>query len=532
MSSIPPNRVLIFDTTLRDGEQAPGFSMNRQSKLRMASMLEDVGVDILEAGFPAASPDDATAVNAIAKTLHQTTICALARCQSNDIETAARALEGAHKSRIHVFISTSPLHREFKLGKSKEEIIEMAIKGITQARPHCGEVEFSAEDALRTEPDYLVEIFNAAIKAGATILNVPDTVGYTTPNEIFRLFNYLKQNIKNSDSVILSTHCHDDLGMATANSLSAVEAGARQIECALNGIGERAGNAALEEVIMALKVRKPYYDVYTETNSQKLTAASRLLTQITGQPIARNKAIVGENAFAHESGIHQHGMLKNRDTYEIMRPEDVGITQTRLVLGKHSGRAALQKRLNELGYDPDNTKMDDIFVRFKKLADKKREIHEEDLHALIMGNENQNIGPWAITHMRILSSYDASMQDSPNSASVEITLHHHNEGPKTYTAYGDGPVDAVFLAIEHICGTKFDVHNFQIKALSEGRDAQGEARLEIKSDHHIFGGYGINTDIVAAAAQAALTIVNNIENGKKRKASSIPASSRTERVIL
>lgn len=525
----PSDRVMIFDTTLRDGEQAPGFSMNRQAKLRMAQMLEEVGVDVLEAGFPAASPDDSDAVNDIAKTLKHTIICGLARCQTGDIMAAAKALEGAHKKRIHVFISTSPLHRQYKLGKDKAEIIDMAVKGITLARQYCDEVEFSAEDALRTEPEYLVEIFNAAIHAGATILNVPDTVGYTTPNEIYKLFSYLKNNININKNIILSTHCHDDLGLATANSLAAVEAGARQVECALNGIGERAGNAALEEIIMALKVRNPYYQVQTQANSQRLTAASRLLSQLTGQPVARNKAIVGENAFAHESGIHQHGMLKNRNTYEIMRPEDVGITQTKLVLGKHSGRAALQSKLSELGYQPSSEEMDDMFGRFKRLADKKKEIHEEDLHALALGFEEQNGGPWSITQMRTFSTYVHGLESEDENASVEITLHHVDGHERTQTAQGDGPVDAVFRAIEQASATELSLQDFQIQAISEGGDAQGETRIAVKYDNRIFSGYGISTDIVAAAAQAALAVVNAIEQYKIRNASS---DAPKERVVL
>ncbi|MDQ6648379.1 MAG: 2-isopropylmalate synthase, partial [Pseudomonadota bacterium] len=393
------DRVRIFDTTLRDGEQAPGFSMDRRAKLRMAQALEALGVDVLEAGFPQASPDDFAAVAEIARLLKTTTVCGLARCQNGDIDAAGRALEQARHSRIHVFLSTSPLHREHKLRMSKAQVLDTAVAAVERAMRLCHEVEFSAEDALRTEPEFLVEVFNAAVAAGATTLNAPDTVGYTTPSEIVELFEYLRRNVRGAKKVIFSSHCHDDLGMAVANSLAAVSAGARQVECTINGIGERAGNAALEEVVMALKVRAPHFGVDTRIDTRKLFPTSRLLTQITGQAVPRNKAIVGDNAFAHESGIHQHGMLRNRGTYEIMRPQDVGIAETRLVLGKHSGRAALRQRLETLGHTPDDAVMDAVFARFKTLADKKREIHDEDLEAIALGQDPDALGPWRLQQL-------------------------------------------------------------------------------------------------------------------------------------
>jgi len=376
------DHVRIFDTSLRDGEQAPGFSMNRHAKLRMAHALEALGVDILEAGFPQASPDDFAAVAEIAGALRETTVCALARCQDGDIDSAARALEPARHARIHLFLSTSPLHREHKLRMGKSQVLDTAVRAIERARGYCQEVEFSAEDALRTEPDFLVEVFSAAVEAGASTLNAPDTVGYITPEEIAGLFRHLRQHVVGAERVTFSSHCHDDLGMAVANSLAAVGAGARQVECTINGIGERAGNAALEEVVMALKVRAPYFGVSLGIRTPQLYPASRLLCELTGQAVPRNKAIVGANAFAHESGIHQHGMLKHRGTYEIMQPQDVGIAATTLVLGKHSGRAALRQRLRVLGYMPDDQGLDAMFARFKQLADAGGEVKDNDLQAL------------------------------------------------------------------------------------------------------------------------------------------------------
>jgi 2-isopropylmalate synthase len=380
-------RVRIFDTTLRDGEQAPGFSMDRRAKLRMAHALEALGVDIIEAGFPQASPDDFAAVAEIARTLKTPTIAALARCQPADIDSAGKALQGARHSRIHLFLSTSPLHREHKLGKSKQEVIDIAATAIQRARALAHEVEFSAEDALRTEPDYLAEIFSVAVEAGATVLNAPDTVGYVTPQEITEMFAYLRKHVRGADKVIFSAHCHDDLGMATANSLAAISAGARQVECTINGIGERAGNAALEEVVMALHTRRPLFKLDTGIVTERLFPTSRLLAEVTSQAVPRNKAIVGDNAFAHESGIHQHGMLKHRGTYEIMRPQDVG-AKTSLVLGKHSGRHALRQRLVELEYEVDEVTLDAVFESFKTLTDKQRSVTNDDLASLMDMHQN------------------------------------------------------------------------------------------------------------------------------------------------
>jgi 2-isopropylmalate synthase len=510
------DRVRIFDTTLRDGEQAPGFSMDRRAKLCMAQALEALGVDIIEAGFPAASLDDFAAVEEIARTLQTSTVCALARCQNGDIDTCGRALAPAKHSRIHLFLSTSPLHREHKLGMTKEQVLATAVASIERAKTLCHEVEFSAEDALRTEPEFLVDVFSAAIEAGATVLNAPDTVGYTTPSEIVELFTYLRQHVRNADKAIFSTHCHDDLGMAVANSLAAISAGARQVECTINGIGERAGNAALEEIVMALKVRAPHFGVDTRINTQKLYPTSRLLTQLTGQNVPRNKAVVGENAFAHESGIHQHGMLKHRGTYEIMRPEDVGIAATKLVLGKHSGRHALRQRLEVLGFTPDDAAMETIFARFKALADRKRELRDEDLEAIALDQDPDAIGPWRIVQLNTSSHLGGS-------ASATVKIRHENGREVGEAAIGDGPVDAVLRALERASGTDLQLTQFQVRAMSEGGDAQGQAQLIARHGDRDWHGHSVSTDIIEATAQAALAIVNRIERHTPSAAEGIDA---------
>ncbi|MEW9573357.1 2-isopropylmalate synthase [Rhodanobacter sp. Si-c] len=504
IGDVAAERVRIFDTTLRDGEQTPGFSMDRRAKLRMAQMLETLGVDVLEAGFPQASPDDFAAVAQIASTLRDATVCALARCQNGDIDSAGRALEQARRSRIHVFISTSPLHREHKLGMSRQQVLDAAVAAVERARGLCHEVEFSAEDAMRTEPEFLAEVFSAALAAGAGTLNAPDTVGYMTPAEIAERFTWLRANVKDAERVVFSSHCHNDLGLAVANSLAAVGAGARQVECTINGIGERAGNAALEEIVMALKVRGAYFGTDTRIDTRKLHPASRLLSQLTGQPVQRNKAIVGDNAFAHESGIHQHGMLKHRGTYEIMRPQDVGIAETKLVLGKHSGRAALRQRLQALGHVPDEAAMDDIFARFKALADKKREVHDEDLEALALGQDPEALGPWRLVQLNTSTHLGGS-------ASASVKLRHDDGREAGEAAIGDGPVDAVLRAIERATGSTLDVTEFQVRAVSEGGDAQGQAQLVARHAARDWRGHGVSTDIVEATAQAALAIVNRIE---------------------
>ncbi|HEX7326263.1 MAG TPA: 2-isopropylmalate synthase [Rhodanobacteraceae bacterium] len=507
-------RVRVFDTTLRDGEQTPGFSMDRRAKLRMAQMLEALGVDVLEAGFPQASPDDFAAVAQIAEALHDTTACALARCVPGDIDAAGRALAKARHARIHVFISTSPLHREFKLNMSRAQVLDAAVAAVERARNLCDEVEFSAEDAMRTEPDYLAEIFSAAAAAGATTLNAPDTVGYMLPGEIAERFEWLAAHVQRPAGVVFSSHCHNDLGLAVANSLASIGAGARQVECTINGIGERAGNAALEEIVMALKVRPGYFGVDSRLDTRKLYPASRLLCQLTGQNIQRNKAIVGDNAFAHEAGIHQHGMLKNRATYEIMRPQDVGISATKLVLGKHSGRAALRQHLEAMGHHPDEAALDGIFVRFKALADKKREVHDEDLEAIALGQDPDAEGPWKLLQLGTSTHLGG--------ASASVQLRHADGREVGEAALGDGPVDAVLRAIERATGSRLDVSEFQVRAVSEGGDAQGQAQLVARHAARNWHGHGVSTDIVEATAQAALAIINRIE---RQSAAAEPVTS-------
>jgi 2-isopropylmalate synthase len=379
-----PDRVLIFDTTLRDGEQSPGCSMTHPEKLRIAHALAELGVDVIEAGFPAASRGDWEAVDAIAHEVHGAIICGLARCNREDIELAAKALKGAARHRLHVFLATSAIHREHKLNMAREEILRTAVEGIRLARELCADVEFSPEDASRTELDFLAEVVEAAIQAGANTVNIPDTVGYAVPDEFSEVFRYLRKNVAGIDRIRLSVHCHDDLGMAVANSLTAVVAGARQVECTINGIGERAGNCSLEEVVMALKTRQAFFNVTTGIRTNRLYPSARLVSNITGMPIPRNKAIVGENAFAHEAGIHQHGMLKHHSTYEIMRPEDVGLACSELVLGKHSGRHAFRERLKALGFELDELELNRVFGEFKAFADDKKEVLDADIEALVM----------------------------------------------------------------------------------------------------------------------------------------------------
>ena len=501
-------RVLIFDTTLRDGEQAPGFSMSRAQKLRVAHALADLGVDIIEAGFPVASDGDFESVRAIGAEIRNTRICGLARAQIKDIDAVARALEAAAHPRIHIFLATSPLHRQHKLNMSKDEVVDTAVRAIRHARTLCDDVEFSAEDAIRTEPDYLAEVFSAAVDAGARTLNVPDTVGYTTPAEMRERIQYLRAHIRDVERAVLSVHCHDDLGMAVANSLAAISAGAGQAECTLIGIGERAGNAALEEIVMALRTRADYFNAHTAIRTERLLPTARLLANVVGVTLPRNKAIVGDNAFAHESGIHQHGVLKHRATYEIMRPEDVGCARSELVLGKHSGRHALRERLIALGYTLEDADLDELFVRFKTLCDRKKEVRDSDLEALAVGRDPDAAGPWHFTHLHAASHLGGS-------ASASIRLRHDDGRDVGGDAVGDGPVDAVLRAVGRAVGHELIIDSFQIRALSEGGDAQGQAALSITHEGRELRGQAISTDIIEAAALAALEIVNRIEHSSQ-----------------
>ena len=501
-----PRSIKIFDTTLRDGEQSPGASMNLAEKLEVAQALVELGVDIIEAGFPIASPGDFEAVREIAANIRGATICGLARCNDKDIDRAWEALKQATSPRIHVFLATSAIHREFKLRMTTEEIIQRAVASVKRAVSYCDDVEFSPEDAVRTEPDFLCEVVEKAIDAGATTVNIPDTVGYATPAHMHRVIKTLVDRVPNIDKATISMHCHNDLGLAVANSLAGIEAGAGQIECTVNGIGERAGNCALEEVVMAMRTRADHYNCTTNINTTRLVPTSRLLTAITGMQVQRNKAIVGRNAFAHESGIHQDGMLKEPTTYEIMRPEDVGLAKTDLVLGKHSGRAALADRARQLGYHLTGEQLQAVFEQFKELADKKKDIYDGDLVALV----RQHIGEveheeWHVEDFQV----SCGTADQPT---VKLTLRRGNETFTEELSDGDGPIDAAFLATEKITGMKLNCREFQVKSSTIGHDAQGEANLEVEYQGELYRGRGVSTDTVEATILALLNAVNRIAN--------------------
>ena len=500
-----PNRVVIFDTTLRDGEQSPGCSMTRPEKLRIARALAELGVDVIEAGFPAASRGDWEAVREIAREVRGPVIAGLARCNREDIDKAWSAIREAAQPRLHVFLATSAIHRQHKLNMAKEEIVHTAVQGVRYARSLCDDIEFSPEDASRTELEFLREVVEAAIEAGATTINIPDTVGYTVPGEFHEVFDYLKKNVKGAERVTFSVHCHDDLGMAVANSLAAVQAGARQVECTINGIGERAGNCSLEEIVMALRTRDGYFGLHTGIDTRRLFPTSRLLSSVTGMPIPRNKAVVGENAFAHESGIHQHGMLKHHSTYEIMRPEDVGLSRTHLVLGKHSGRAALRERIKDLGFELSDAELARVFEDFKALADKKKELFDGDIEALVLRAEFGASGPWHLESLHAVS-------DTSGGAMARVGLRHGDGRVVSQEAAGDGPVDAAFKAIEAATGVPVTLRKFEVRSVSIGEDAQGEAVVTVEHNERAYRGSSVTTDIVESGVRAFLEVVNRIES--------------------
>ncbi|MBA3685118.1 MAG: 2-isopropylmalate synthase [Planctomycetes bacterium] len=504
-----PNRVIVFDTTLRDGEQSPGASMNLGEKLEVARTLEALGVDVIEAGFPVASPDDFAAVKTIAEQSQRAIICGLARSLKGDIERAAEAVKPAgSRGRVHIFLATSAIHRQFKLNKVKEEIVKQARESVAYARTLCDDIEFSPEDASRTEPDFLAEVVQAVIDAGARTVNIPDTVGYAYPEDYANLISYLRKNVRGIDDVVISVHCHNDLGLAVANSLAAVRAGARQVECTINGIGERAGNCSLEEVVMAMRVRKDQFPgITTGIVSQHLYGASRLLQSITGLPLQRNKAIVGDNAFAHESGIHQHGMMKNPETYEIMTPKSVGVPDTNMVLGKHSGRAALGKRLEQLGLAVEDADLNKVFDAFKILADKKKEMYDGDLIALVEEVvRGTTASVWRLDYLHTAS---ASGESAGSGAMATATVRLVKDGKsKTDAATGDGPVHAVVAAINRICGVDGLVEDYRLRAVTKGGDAQGEVSIRASVRGVTIGGKGLSTDIVHASALAYLDALN------------------------
>lgn len=500
-------RILIFDTTLRDGEQSPGCSMNLAEKLEMAHAIAELGVDVMEAGFPIASPGDFEAVREIAKVVKGPVICGLARCSEADIDRAWEALQHAQRARIHVFLATSAIHREFKLRMTTDEIVARAVAGVERAKRYCDDIEFSPEDAARTEHDFLCRVVEAAIDAGATTVNIPDTVGYATPQQMGATIALLKNRVPNIDRAVISVHCHNDLGLAVANSLAGVENGAGQIESTINGIGERAGNCALEEVVMALRTRHDFYHCDTGVNTRRLVPASRLLSSITGMHVQRNKAIVGRNAFAHEAGIHQDGMLKERRTYEIMAPEDVGFLKTDLVLGKHSGRAALADRARVLGFELTGDQLQRVFDDFKRLCDKKKEVYDGDLIAIIEGRLSESPQEeWKLVAFEVASG-------SGRKPFARLTVRRGQQEVTEESSEGDGPIDAAFLVAERITGLKLNCKDFQVRSTSLGHDAQADVTLQIECEGKAFRGRGVSTDSVEATVKALLNAANRIALG-------------------
>ena len=505
------DKLIIFDTTLRDGEQSPGASMTRDEKVRIARALERMKVDVIEAGFPAASQGDFEAVQAVADNIKDSTVCGLARALDKDIDRAGEALKGANSSRIHTFIATSPIHMQNKLNMQPEQVIEYAVRAVKRARQYTDNVEFSPEDAGRSEEDFLCRILEAVIEAGATTLNIPDTVGYSMPQQFGATIANLMQRIPNAHKAIFSVHCHNDLGLAVANSLSAVMNGARQVECTINGLGERAGNASLEEVVMAVRTRQDFFPCFTTLDAREIVTCSKLVSSITGFPVQPNKAIVGANAFAHESGIHQDGVLKNRETYEIMRAEDVGWSTNRMVLGKHSGRNAFKTRMVELGVQfGSETELNDVFFRFKQLADKKHDIFDEDLQALIseQGFEAED------EHIKLLSLKVCSETGEIPNATVTIRV----DGKElTGSGQGGGSVDASLKAIESLLNTESTLALYSVNNITTGTDAQGEVTVRLEKAGRIVNGSGADTDIVIASAKAYINAVNKLQSVDQRR---------------
>ncbi len=511
--------ITIFDTTLRDGEQAPGCSMDTDEKMQVAQALVELGVDVIEAGYPIASPGDFDAVQRIARRFGTlSTICSLARCRKEDIDSAWGALQDSQKVRVHLFLATSPIHREFKLKMAEDEIVRRAVESVKYCadlmsqRPDIKvpDIEFSPEDAARTELDFLCQVVEKAIDAGATTINIPDTVGYATPTHYFKVISHLKKHVPNIAKCVISTHCHDDLGMAVANSLAGVEAGARQVECTINGLGERAGNAALEEIVMALKTRGDYYGVESKIQTTRLCHTSRLVSKMTGMTVQRNKAIVGQNAFAHEAGIHQHGMLQSRSTYEIMRPEDVGYLGESLVLGKHSGRHAFRDRVSKLGYTVDEATFEKVYQGCTVLADKKKSIYDADLIAIIENQSTHVPETWTLVSFHVFGG-------TGTIPTATIELQQVNGGAEPVVlrdaATGDGPIDAVFRALERLTGLSAVLTQYEVKGVSGGQDAQGEVLVEIEYESKMYHGMGLSTDIIEASARAYLQALNKARGG-------------------
>jgi 2-isopropylmalate synthase len=504
------SRVLIFDTTLRDGEQSPGATMTHEEKLEIAAMLDEMGVDIIEAGFPIASEGDFAAVSEIARLAKNSTICGLARANFKDIDRCWEAVKHAKSPRIHTFIGTSPLHRAIP-NLDMDQMAERIHDTVTHARNLCDNVQWSPMDATRTEHDYLCRVVEIAIKAGATTINIPDTVGYTYPRESAKIIEMLLNRVPGADKIIFATHCHNDLGMATANSLAAVEAGARQIECTINGLGERAGNTALEEVVMAMKVRNDILPFRTGIDTTKIINISRKVATVSGFPVQFNKAIVGKNAFAHESGIHQDGMLKNAETFEIMRPADVGLADTSLVMGKHSGRAALRAKLRDLGYELADNQLNDVFVRFKALADRKKEVYDDDLIALVSDQETSAVhDTLQVKRLRVVCG-----TEGPQEAELTLTIDGVDH---SVDATGDGPVDAAFNAVKMLYPHKARLQLYQVQAVTEGTDAQATVSVRIEEEGRIATGQSADTDTVVASVKAYVNALNRLITRRQKTA--------------
>jgi 2-isopropylmalate synthase len=504
------DRIYIFDTTLRDGEQSPGASMTLEEKLQVAEILDEMGVDIIEAGFPIASNGDFEAVREIGKVVKTAVVCGLARAAMADIDRAGEALRDARHPRIHTFIGTSPLHRQYQLGMTADQVYEAVVASVTRARTYTDNVEWSPMDATRTEPDFLKRVVEAAIKAGATTINIPDTVGYSTPDEFYQIIKMLREEVPGGDTVIFSTHCHNDLGLAVANSLAGAMAGARQIECTINGLGERAGNAALEEVVMAINTRNDVLPFWTGVDSRMITRASKLVSAVSAFPVQYNKAIVGKNAFAHESGIHQDGVLKNAQTYEIMTPESVGLTESSLVLGKHSGRHAFREKLRGMGYELGDNAFQAAFQAMKDLADKKKHVYDDDIEAIVnqgVATENDRI--------KVLSLTVIAGTGGPQKATITLDVDGQH---KTAESTGDGPVDATFKAIRSLVPHNARLALYQVKAVTEGTDAQAEVNVRLEEEGKTVTGRGADTDTLVASARAYVSALNNLMTRREKNA--------------
>lgn len=496
-------KIYLFDTTLRDGEQSPGVNLNTQEKVEIALQLEKLGIDRIEAGFPAASAGDLKSVGAVAKAVKNATVIGLSRSRQQDIDAAKEALKAAEDPCLHLFLATSPIHRKHKLRMDKQQVLETAEAAIKYAKKHFSKIEFSPEDAARTELDYLCEVTEMAIRAGATVVNIPDTVGYMTPHEFGHIFKVLRERVTGIEKIQLSAHCHDDLGMATANALAAIENGAEQIEGTINGIGERAGNTALEEVAMALETRKDHYQTQTSLVLKEIYRTSRLVSKLTGMPVPGNKAIIGANAFAHESGIHQDGMLKEKTTYEIMSPETIGVKESKLVLGKHSGRHAFREKLSDLGYDLSDDRLNEAFQKFKELADKKKNIRDEDIRAIVEEKLVTTAQVYTLDSLTVNYDNKAVPQASLSILRNDGTLLRGNEA-------GNGSVDAIYNTIDQVTSESVTLDDYSIKSISQGTDALGEVHVVLRQDEYLVTGRGMSTDILEASARAYLDAVNRL----------------------